>query len=131
MRELILRIAQGVGVRRLAAQPLRIMAVAIVPVAGDHVDMVVSVIRQLELVIIGAAITLRRFVVVILAVVAPGFRDEAERGWVNALFRREARHRLNVALADGGCSVASLAQHLRERACTIGEVAAVVAKAVR
>ena len=75
MRKLVLGIAQRVSVRRLAAQPLRVMAVAIVPVARDHVDVVVAVIGQLEFVVAGAAIAIRRFVVVILAVVAPGIAE--------------------------------------------------------
>ena len=131
MRQLVGGIAQRVGVRRLAAQPLRVMAVAIVAVARDHVDVVVAVVGQLELVIVGAAIALRRFVVVILAVVPPGFLDKADGGGIAALLGREARHRLHVALADGRGPVAARAQHLRERAGAIGKIAAVVAQAMR
>ena len=73
MGQLVGGIVKFAPVRCILSKPLLIMAAAAVAMIGDHVDMLVAVVRQLQLVRRFAAILVALFLLVIAAFIAPGF----------------------------------------------------------
>ena len=109
MRQLVCGIVQGLPILGLIAEPLLVVATTFVTMRGHHINVVISIVRRLEIVPCVRCITAGFFLPVVLFIQGPSI-------WATCDLVRFDTHRgnickgLQVALPDCGGVVSSLSQ---------------------